>query len=210
MIKKHLKVLIITSLLILLPIVAGVVLWDRLPTQMPTHWNARGEVDGWGSKGFFVFGLPLILLGAQWICIFATSADPKKEAHADKVVQVVLWLMPVLSIVLQTAGYMSALGLPVRIERIMPLLLGFLFVVIGNYMPKCKQNYTIGIKLPWTLNSTENWNRTHRFAGWVWVAGGIGMMLSAFWGGFWLLMGIAFVMTLVPVIYSFILYRKGI
>ena len=69
MIKKNLKVLIITSIIILLPILAGVFLWDQLPEQIPAHWNASGEVDGWSSKPFTVFGMPLILLAFQWLCV---------------------------------------------------------------------------------------------------------------------------------------------
>ena len=76
MIKKNLKILIITTVIILLPILAGVVMWDRLPEQMPTHWNADGEIDGWSSKGFAVFGLPLVMLGVQLLAAFATFSDP--------------------------------------------------------------------------------------------------------------------------------------
>lgn len=210
MIKKNWKTLIITSLVILLPVLAGVILWNQLPEQMPTHWNASGEVDGWSSKPFAVFGLPLILLAAQWLCMLGTLADPKKENHPQKIFQLVLWIIPVLSVVLHAFTYAVALGNEVPIEVIMPVLIGLLFAIIGNYMPKCKQNYTIGIKIPWTLNSEENWNRTHRFAGFLWTLCGIVIMLTGFFGGFWIFFGIALVMVIVPVIYSYILYRKGI
>jgi uncharacterized membrane protein len=106
--------------------------------------------------------------------------------------------------------YVSALGVSVRVETLMPILLGLLFVAIGNYMPKCKQNYTIGIKIPWTLASEENWNRTHRLAGWVWVGGGVVMLLSGFLGIFWLTLVPAIIMVAVPLIYSYILHQKGI
>ena len=92
----------------------------------------------------------------------------------------------------------------------MPILMGLIFAIIGNYMPKCKQNYTIGIKIPWTLSSEENWNRTHRFAGRLWVVCGLVIILTAFLGGFELFLGIALVMALAPVLYSYALYRKGI
>ena len=77
MIKKNLKTLIVTSVVILLPILAGVILWNQLPNPMPTHWNASGEIDGWSSKPFAIFGLPLILLAAQWLSVLGTAADPK-------------------------------------------------------------------------------------------------------------------------------------
>ena len=210
MIKKHWKLLTITSILILLPVVAGLVLWNQLPEQLPIHWNASGEVDGWSSKPFAIFGLSGIMLAAQWLCTLGTGADPKKANHSEKVVQLVLWIIPVLAIVLYTATYATALGQEVRMELLMPIVFGMVFVIVGNYMPKCKQNYTIGIKIPWTLNSEENWNKTHRFAGWLWTVCGIVIMLTGFVGGFWIFFGVALLMVLAPCIYSYILHQKGV
>lgn len=210
MIKKNLKTLIITSVISLLPILAGLILWNQLPEQMPTHWNAAGEVDGWSSRPFAVFGLPLILVAAQWLCMLATSADPKKNNHTEKMLHLVLWIIPVLSIVLHTVTYMTALGMEVRMERVMPVFMGLLFVIIGNYLPKCKQNYTIGIKIPWTLNNEENWTKTHRFSGFLWVVCGIAIMATGFFGGVWVFLPITFVMVLAPILYSYLLHRKGL
>lgn len=210
MIKKNLKTLIITSIIILLPILAGLYLWDQLPAQIPSHWNANGEIDGWSSKPFAVFGLPLILLAAQWLCMLGTAADPKKGNHPQKILHLVLWIIPVISLLLFAITYATALGKEMPVEMIMPVFIGLVFAIIGNYMPKCKQNYTIGIKIPWTLESEENWNKTHRFAGRLWVACGIVVMLTGFFGGFWTFMGIVFLMVLAPLVYSYILHRKGV
>ena len=210
MIKKYWKTMIITSLIILLPVLAGVILWNRLPNQMPSHWNANGEIDGWSSKPFVVFGLPLILLAAQWLCVLGTGTDPKKENHPQKVLHLVLWIIPVLCVVLMAITYAVAMGKEVRMEMIMPVLIGLLFVIIGNYLPKCKQNYTIGIKIPWTLSSEENWNKTHRFAGWLWLACGLVIMLTGLFGGFWIFLVIVLLMVLAPFLYSYLLYRKGV
>ena len=210
MIKKNWKLLLITSIIILLPVVAGLLLWDQLPEQMPTHWNAAGEIDGWGSKAFAIFGLTGFMLAAQWLCVLGTCADPKKQNHPEKVLHLVLWIIPVLTVVLQTMAYAVALGKEVRIEVVTPIMIGLILTIVGNYMPKCKQNYTIGIKIPWTLNSEENWNRTHRLAGWIWTFGGIVVMLTGFFGGFWVFLPIVFIMVLAPIIYSYILYRRGV
>ena len=210
MIKKNLRLLVITSLVILLPIVAGVILWNQLPEQIPTHWNAAGEVDGWSGKGFAVFGLPLMMLAFQWICVLGTGADPKKENHADKVVHLVLWMIPVINTVLMTVAYLTALGMEVRIEVILPVVIGLILTIVGNYLPKCKQNYTIGIKIPWTLNSEENWNKTHRFAGRLWTVCGLVIMLTGLLGGFEFFLGIVLVMVFAPFIYSYLLHRKGV
>ena len=210
MIKKNWKVLLITSVVILLPILVGLFLWNQLPEQIPSHWNAAGEIDGWSSKGFTVFGMPLILLAGQWLCILGTGADPKKKNHSEKVLHLVLWIIPVISVLLHTIVYAVAMGKNVRVEVVMPVFMGLVFAVIGNYLPKCKQNYTIGIKIPWTLNSEENWNKTHRFAGWLWMACGVVIMLTGLFGGFWIFFGIVLLMVLAPFIYSYILHRKGV
>lgn len=210
MIKKNLKTLIITSIVILLPILAGLILWDKLPEQIPTHWNAAGEIDGWSSKAFAVFGLPVIMLAMHWLCVLGTAADPKKANHSDKMMQLMLWIVPFLSVALFALTYVAALGTEVQMALIMPLIVGLVLTIAGNYLPKCKQSYTLGIKLPWTLNSEENWNRTHRFAGRLWVVCGIGIMLTAFFGGFWVFLPIVLVMVLVPTLYSYLLHRKGI
>ncbi len=210
MIKKNLKILLITSLAILLPIIVGLLLWNRLPDRMPMHWNAAGEIDGWSSKPFAVFGMPLIMLGFHWLCVLATGADPKKTSHAPKMITLVLWIIPVLHALLAVMVYAVAMGQSVRVEVVMPVIIGLLLAIIGNYLPKCKQNYTIGIKIPWTLNSEENWNKTHRFAGWVWTFGGLAIMATGFFGIFWIPLSLILPMVLIPLLYSYILHRKGI
>ena len=208
MIKNYWKTLLITSLIILLPMVAGLVFWDRLPAQIPIHWNLEGEVDNWGSKAVVVFVLPLVMLAIQWLCTILTGTDPKKKNHSEKMLQLVLWIVPLISTVLNSVTYAIALGKELRINLIVSLLLGLLFTVIGNYMPKCKQNYTIGIKLPWTLESEENWNKTHRFGGWVWSIGGLLMMLTGFFDGVRFFMIVMLAIALAPTVYSYILHLK--
>ena len=85
MIKKNLRILLITSVVILLPMLVGVALWNQLPERIPSHWNAVGEIDGWSSKSFVVFGMPLLMLAIQWVCALGTFADPKKAVHTEKV-----------------------------------------------------------------------------------------------------------------------------
>ena len=210
MIKKYIKTLIITSIVILLPVVAGIILWNQLPAQIPTHWNAAGQVDQYSSKAFAIFGLPGIMLAAQWLCALGTAADPKKKNHSEKIMHLVLWIVPALTLLLMAMTYATALGVAVKVEMIMPVVVGLVLTIVGNYLPKCKQSYTIGIKIPWTLDSEENWNRTHRFAGPIWVVGGIVLMLTGFFGGFEIFVGVSLVMVFAPIIYSYILHRKGI
>ncbi len=210
MIKKHLKLLIITSIITILPIFAGVILWDKLPAQVPCHMNFKGEIDGYCSKAFAVFVLPAILLGAHWLCALGTSADPKKTNHSVKILHLILWIIPLLSIITNAMVYLTALGIETKIETILPVLVGLILAIVGNYLPKCKQSYTIGIKLPWTLSSEENWNRTHRLAGRIWLICSVAIIISGFIKCPEILLGAFLIMIIVPTIYSYLLYKKGI
>ena len=210
MIKKNWKILLITSVVILLPILAGLILWDQLPEQIPMHWNMEGEIDDYCSKSFAVFTFPLIMLALHLFSFFVTLSDPKNKNYSDKILHMIFWLIPIISVGLATVIYSVSMGNSIRVETVVTVSLGLIFLVIGNYLPKCKQSYTIGIKLPWTLNSEENWNRTHRLAGWIWVIGGFMILVAGFFGVFMLTMAIPLIMALVPTIYSYILHRKGI
>ncbi|MBQ8233347.1 MAG: SdpI family protein [Lachnospiraceae bacterium] len=209
MMEKHRKTFILTCILILLPILAGILLWDRLPDSMPTHFDSDGTPNGWSSKPFAVLGLPLFILSAHVICIAFTSHDPKYQNTGQKIFKIILWICPVVSILCCATIYASALGYDLDISRYMMIILSLMFIILGNYMPKCRQNYTIGIKLPWTLNDEENWNHTHRMAGYLWVICGILMLINAFVYMEWLMVALFLIMILVPVLYSFIYYLKN-
>ena len=210
--KKNKWLMVVTSIIILLPILGGVLLWDKLPEQVPFHWGVDGEVDGWASKPMAVFGLPPFMLAIQWICILATGLEPKaKNVTTTKMLGLVLWIIPVLNLFLHVMVYLAAFGRKVDMAAIMPLFMGVLFVVMGNYLPKCKQSYTMGIKLPWTLNDEGNWNATHRPAGKIWVAGGLLTMCCALLSGVWafiVMMSILVVMCMIPTMYSYRYYKK--
>ena len=98
-----------------------------------------------------------------------------------------------------------------NVQIIVPLLIGLLMVIIGNWLPKCKQTYTLGIKLPWTLENEDNWNRTHRFAGPVWVVCGLVIMLCSLIGGafLWVMLAAFLVMIFAPTVYSYLLFKRG-
>lgn len=212
--KKNMKTLIITSILCLVPIAIGLVLYDQLPDQIATHFASDGEPNGYSSKLFTVFGLPLILLGINLLVNFGVSTDPKNNYNQNPIMyNFGKWACPVIGIVMMNAIYYIALGNDLNMSFIVTLGIGLLFVLIGNYFPKCKQNFTIGIKLPWTLNNERNWNLTHRFAGFIWMIGGIVLIISSFIDPSYsstFFITIILVMVLVPFVYSYMLYRKGI
>ncbi|MDO4340218.1 MAG: SdpI family protein [Eubacteriales bacterium] len=209
MIRIYKKTIILTSFIILIPIFAGLLLWNRLPEQMPVHFSFDGTVDGWGSKPFVVVGLPFVMLALHWFCIACTSIDPKQKNIGRKMIYVVLWIVPVISLFADLICYANALGYGVDVSSAVFFVIGIMFIIVGNYMPKSGQSYTVGYKIPWTLNSEENWNRTHRLAGWLWILGGFLFIVGAVVKWHWIIWAVLPI-AVIPVIYSAILYKKGI
>ncbi|MBQ4577018.1 MAG: SdpI family protein [Firmicutes bacterium] len=208
--KRNKGVLIITTLIAALPILVGLILWNQLPDQMATHFNIAGEADGWSGKAFAVIGLPMILVGIHLICALATLADPKKQNISDKMFRLVLWICPVLSIFVNGGVYLYSLGFPVDMSRICMIMVSVVFLIIGNYMPKCRQNYTVGIKVPWTLADPENWNKTHRLAGWLWILSGVLMGIAAILNkmNVVIMFCVILMAAFVPMIYSYVYYVR--
>ena len=203
------RILILTSIVILLPMFVGLALWNRLPEQMPTHFGFNGTVDGYSSRLFAVVGLPLFLLAMQLFCAVMLRADPKKQNISEKMAQLVLWVCPAASLFVGLSMYLSALGFAINVSRFGMIFVGLLFVVIGNYLPKCRHNYTVGIRIPWTLDDEDNWNHTHRFAGYVWIIAGVVTLLSVFLGHatvVWI--AAIFIASLSPLVYSFVYAKK--
>jgi uncharacterized membrane protein len=213
MLKTHKRTLIITSIVILLPIIIGLVLWDRLPDVMATHFGADNEPNGFSSKPFAVFGLPLFLLAVHWLCVLFISVDPRRKNISPKLFSLILWMIPAISLFTAIPVYAVNLGHKLDITFFMMLFMGVLFTLIGNYLPKTRHNYTIGIRLPWTLDNEENWNRTHRLAGHIWMVCGILMIIFTLTGlirAEWLI-GVFIVTAWIPCVYSFWLHvRRGL
>ena len=179
-IKKNKWQLLISSIIILLPCIVGLLFWNQLPEQMATHWGISGDADGWSSRAFAVFFVPVFMLIMHWVCILITFLDNRNRNQNEKAMRLVYWIAPVTSLFANATIYATAFGMKFSSDTAMVALIGLLFVVIGNYLPKCKHNYTLGIRVKWALENEENWNATHRFGGKMWVAGGLLMMAGVF------------------------------
>lgn len=212
MIKNNKLKIAISSLVTVLPIIAGLIFWDRLPDKIATHWSLDGTPDGFSSKALAVFGMPLILLAIFWVGIIVTALDPKNKNQNSKAFTTTLFIVPVISCVANSVIYATALGKSINMSMIAFLLVGFIFTLVGNYLPKCKQNYTIGIKISWTLENEENWNATHRLAGRLWFISGIIIMICAFLPKSfiisYIIIAVMLIMTVIPIIYSYVFYKK--
>ncbi len=202
------RTVILTTILTLLPIAAGLILWNKLPDQMAIHFNAANEPDNWASKPFAVVGMPAIIAVIHLVCLFVTANDPKKQNITGVMKTLMLWICPFISWLCagMTIGY--ALNAVRNIGVVVCVFLGILFMVIGNYLPKCTPNYTIGIKLPWTLSDEGNWRYTHRIGGFCFMAAGLVVLVSAFFGIVWLPLAALILAAVVPTAASFLYYKK--
>lgn len=209
--KENSKRMILASIVTLLPMLYGILSWDKLPNSFTTHWGADGVADGTSGKWFVVFGIPAIFLVLNLLCVICTYFDNNNREKNQKAMGIIFWIMPMLSVLINCIVYKSAESDGTDLFWIFFLIFGILFIVIGNYMPKIAKNSTLGIKIKWTLSNEENWNKTHRLAGHIWVVGGVLMLATAFLPIKWaivVLLTMIFVMIIVPYVYSYGIYRK--
>lgn len=154
-IKDNLGTFIITLVVLLFPMLAGMILWNQLPNEIATHWGPDGNPDGYSSRAVAVFAMPAFLLVLHLI---GSLAIAKKDTNAisDKLFCILLWICPVMSIVITTFIYATALGYKVNMPFVVLMLLGIIYIVLGNYLPKARQNHFFGVRIKWTLESKKN------------------------------------------------------
>ena len=202
---------VISLLLVAGAIVASVVAYPNLPDQVPTHWNAAGEIDGYSGKLTAAIMGPALAAGIlviMWLIPVISPKGFRTEGFQDVInvfqVALVAFLVGIGGLVI-AAGF----GHEMSVERIVPIAVGLLFIVLGNYMGKIRKNFFIGIRTPWTLASDEVWARTHRLGGYLFVAAGALMVVMPLVG-----LGVAGIVVasmlaaLGPVVYSSIAYKR--
>lgn len=200
-------------IIILASLAFGIYVYPQLPDKIPTHWNIHGEVDGWSGKAFGVYFFPLLNLILYPLMILLPRIDPRRQnyLHFSKPYKIIRIVLHIFLAAIYIVTLLVALGYPLRVDFIVRFSVSLLFLIIGNYMGKFKHNYFVGIKTPWTLANEEVWVKTHRFGAPLWVAAGLlGMALSFFqqpWSSY-LTFASILVITIVPIIYSYLLYRK--
>lgn len=169
--------ILFSCFLIIIPIIAGALLWDKLPDSIATHFDASGNPDDYSSKLTTVIGIPIVLLVLQLVAACVIVED-KKGSVPERVYGVVLYILPAVSIVVMTFVYSRALGAELNALPVIFAILGIVFIVVGNYLPKARQNKIFGIRIAPTLESKRNWDASNRFAGWVMCI--LGFIILAF------------------------------
>ncbi|HSM71072.1 MAG TPA: SdpI family protein [Anaerolineales bacterium] len=205
---------IIVLVLIVGAILAGALLWNQLPDPMASHWNVNDEVDGYMSRFWGVFLMPLVTFGLFLLFLLIPNIDPLKANIAEFrgtfnlfIAFIIGFLMYVHALTLRwNLGY-TDLG----IGKAMLPALGLLFFIIGSMLRKAKRNWFIGIRTPWTLSSDTVWDRTHQIGGLLFMATGVLAVIGGFFGGsvaFWSLMIPVLGTTIFLVVYSYVLYQR--
>tara|TARA_R110000868_G_scaffold189943_1_gene433525 strand:- start:2619 stop:3263 length:645 start_codon:yes stop_codon:yes gene_type:complete len=207
--KKELPLLII----VILPFIYLAYIWNDLPKKVPIHWNGEGEIDGYGDKVSLILIPILLSLLTYVILTLIPIIDPKGKIKNmgekyESIKFILIFFMSFLALFILYSSHSQTITNP----NILFILIGFLFVFLGNYMKTIKPNYFIGIRTPWTLENETVWKRTHKLAGIMWfLAGIIIIILSLILGkrlNRILFIVITLIISIVPIIYSYIQFKK--
>ena len=202
---------VLSFIFIAIPVAVTIYLYPSLPEQIPTHWNIAGEVDDYTPKPWGVLILPMAAVFVFLIMKLIPVISPKgfRIDQFQGVINIftvtIVGFMSAIALVV----LLAATGRDVHVNELVFAGVGLLFIVLGNYLGKVRKNFFIGIRTPWTLASDEVWSRTHRLGGWVFVLIGFFLFLNVFipFPEAWLI-GAIVVVALVPVVYSFVIYRN--
>lgn len=204
---------IFSSILTLLPTLIGILIWNKIPNSLMPNSNLAPEVESPIYKILLVFGLPILMMVLNLICLNITFKDKSNKDQSRKILNSLFYICPAISIMSSLILYNAILGNTINHTRILPFIFGVGFILLGNNLPKVKPNSTYGIKLSWTLKNKENWTKTHRFSGLLWFIGGLCLLfLPALSLNFIIpsFIGILLICTIAPIIFSFIYYKKQV
>lgn len=210
---------------IVLALMAGISLWagGQLPADnIPVHWDASGTPDRFSDRNEAMFLLWMLpgsaLFGVLVFCLLPQIEPMRDNLFKSRKAYNAVWIATMILFLGIHGGiaYMMVQSAGDEMQsnefvRIVIAGTGILFIVMGNYLPKTRQNWFLGIRTPWTLSSEYTWEKTHRLAGRLFFAVGFVCLIGAF-----VVDGIALVamvtgsavsVALICAIYSFIVYR---
>jgi len=209
--KKELPILAI----VLLPFIYLAFIWNELPNKVPMHWNIKGEIDRYGDKIELIiipFLLPLLV---YLIFLVVPKIDPKNKLNkmGGKLNTIKFLLTTFMSILALFIIY-TAKNQSFTNPNYIVLLIGVLFIILGNYFKTIKPNYFIGIRTPWTLENENIWKETHKLGGKIWFIGGILVVIFSLILdkslNFTIFLIITGLITIIPIVYSYLMYKKEI
>jgi uncharacterized membrane protein len=194
-------------------LVFAVVVFPSLPARIPSHWNVHGQVDGWMPRWPGAVLMPLVGVGI-WLLLFGLRRIDPRKAHYERFDETYWIFLNVLSVyfalfTVLTLG--AALGWPIDMGRAVLLTVAVLFIALGNYLPRIRSNWWMGIRTPWTLESEEVWRKTHRLGGRLFVIGGLVAAVGALLPApvqMWVAVAGLMLAGFIPVVYSYFAYRS--
>ena len=172
----------VSMMIVVAAFIVSAVVYPRLPATIPTHWDLSGQPNGWSSRFWGAWLIPIFLLGMWALVRVLPRIDPRGSNYAkfggafEAIIDTIMLFVLALHIV----ALRAALGHPVEMQRILPIGIGVLLIVIGNLLPRARPNWFVGIRTPWTLSSDRVWEKTHRFGGRIFVAGGLIITIASF------------------------------
>jgi uncharacterized membrane protein len=207
-----------TTILVLIMVagatLAGLILWNRLPDSMASHWNANDQVNGYMPKFWGVFLMPLLTVGMFLLFLAIPNIDPLKANIAQFREAFNLFIVLLVAFMLYVYGLSLAWNLGYagfNMSRAMLPALGLLFIFIGFLFRSAKRNFFIGIRTPWTLSSDRVWNETHRLGSVLFMISGVLAFIGALFGGqtaLWFMFIPLIGSTVFLLIYSYLLYER--
>jgi len=181
--RSFLPAIITGAIFVLITVLVSIWAWGQLPAdaQLPTHWGPNGQPDRYGNKIQGLFMMPLVIAIMTLLFTVIAYVEPRRK-HISKslpVYNIILIAITGFFAGLHIVMILNYLGSSISIARIVPLGIGILFIIIGNFMGKVRSNFMLGIKTPWTLSSETAWNKTHRLGGWAFLLTGLAIILSS-------------------------------
>lgn len=202
------KTLMITCAVCLLPILFGVIFYEKLPEIMPIHFNMNNEPNGFAKKDFALFGLPALMAVLQVFCCIITDINGEKKESKPKFVAIIQWIIPILSVVISVITIEIPLGSTVDVRRSVLLVLGILFMMIGNYMPKMSYEQMQGKMHPMPRDE-KTYRKVVRMLGYTFVIFGLLFLISIAFTAIvsWVVIVLLVVILLIECAWSFIKNR---
>ena len=207
--KKILKYLLMAA-----PFLMILAVYNKLPADVPMHWNIHGEIDRYGSRNelFLIAGIN-VFLGVYMSAV--AKIDPKQKNYTkfrETYDWMVIWTLGFMTVLMGVVLTETMQPGTINISKVACIMVGILFIVLGNMMPKVKQNFFTGVKTPWALSSETVWNKTQRLGGKSMVLGGVLILLSGFLSNgkatVFLIILTAILISILPMVMSYIWYKQ--
>lgn len=202
--------------LLMIILIIGIAIWayPQLEGPVPSHWNAAGEVDGYTTPLGHALTLPAILVGIYLLFLAIPYLEPRKQHFLKSwgfYAVVKNFMMAFFALIYVVATWSGLYGEQVPMGTIIPVAIGILFIILGNYMTQVKSNFLMGIRTPWTLSSDTVWEKTHRLGAYTFVIGGL-LFFTTPWlptpWNFYIPTAGIIIAAFLPIVMSYVWFRQ--